>query len=253
LRVQLGGEAQALLRGAGDRAETAGRRARARRGGLQAWFAGNGMAGTANDHTATLKTIATMIQQRLLFPEPWSLLAVGCPLRDEMEHLNVPPGVDCVSHIEVLGTPGPFGYDTTFWQRYGIWLRSTRAARLRHREEQWKAKHRKNRIPPKVRSQFAESLAPTSLFDCLWRMRIRSNYGNVDPYLVARIPVRDHEIFNAALCKVTQATLSLLELYIVRRIGREEFGRIVKEFVSQDSAGLTRQTLQMPLATYRMP
>ena len=74
-------------------------------GALQAWFAANGMSGTANDHTATLKTIASQIEQRDLFPEPWNLLAVGCPMRDEKIHLN-DRGRDCTSHIEVLTIPG---------------------------------------------------------------------------------------------------------------------------------------------------
>lgn len=215
-------------------------------GGLQAWFAANGMVGVADDHTATLKTIATMIEQRDLFPEPWNLLAVGCPMRGDRHHLN-DDGLDCTSHIEVLSSPTISGSDPTFWQRYGTWLRSTREARLRKREEDWKRRERKSRIPPIQRTKFALSLSPTSLFDCFWRMRIKSNYGTIDPYLVARITPRDHEIFNNSLCVVTRATLALLELYILRRIGKVDFGQIANEFVKQDNANLSSDTLQARL------
>jgi hypothetical protein len=218
-------------------------------GALQAWFAANGMSGTANDHTATLKTIASQIEQRNLFPEPWNLLADGCPMRDERSHLN-DRGRDCTSHMEVLSIPAPFGVDPEFWPRLGTWLRSTRAARLIAREEQWKKKNNKKRIAPAERTKIAASLAPTSLFDCFWRMRIKSNYGTIDPYLVSMISEDDHSIFNSALCTVTRATLALLERYVMRRIGKTEFAKIASEFVKQDSHNLTTRTLQTRLSAY---
>jgi hypothetical protein len=79
-------------------------------GTLQAWFAANGMTGVADDHTATLRTISRQIEQRDLFPEPWNLLAIGCPMRKERIHLN-DHGEDCTSHVEVLSIPTPFGED----------------------------------------------------------------------------------------------------------------------------------------------
>jgi hypothetical protein len=212
-------------------------------GGLQAWFAANGMVGI-DDHTATLNSIANMIEQRDLFPEPWNLLAEGCPMRGEKKHVNVPSGVDVTSHVEVLSIPAPFGGDPTFWLRYGTWLRTTREARLTAREDKWKKDNKKLKVSPQARTQIATALSPTSLFDCFWRMRLKSNYGNIDPYLVKHITQGDHMLFNSALCTVTRATLGLLELYIMRRVGRAEYEKIARDFVSKDSAGLSKRTLQ---------
>jgi hypothetical protein len=78
-------------------------------------------------------------------------------------------------------------------------------------------------------------------------MRIKSNYGTIDPYLVSMISEDDHSIFNSALCTVTRATLALLELYILRRIGKTEFANVAAEFVKQDSHSLTTRTLQARL------
>lgn len=218
-------------------------------GTLQAWFGANGMQGVANDHTATLKTIATQIRQRDMFPEPWNLLAVGCPMRNERLHLN-DRGVDCTSHMEVLSIPVPFGHDPEFWPRLGTWLRSTREARLKAREEQWKKKEKKKRISPAERTKIAQAVAPTSLFDCFWRMRIRSNYGTIDPYLVSQISESDHKIYNCALCTSARATVALLELFITRRIGKPQFASIATEFVKQDSHGLTARMLRARLTAY---
>jgi hypothetical protein len=215
-------------------------------GGLQAWFAANGLSGTANDHTATLKTIANMIRERDLFPEPWNLLAVGCPMRGERKYLNIPKGADPAGKVEVLSIPNPLGADPMFWPRYGTWLRSTREARLRAREDDWKKRNpgAKN-IKPAVRTKIAASVAPTSLFDCLWRLRIKSNYGDIDPYLVSRINEDEHVSFNSALRRVTTATMGLLELYVMRRVGRADYAAIATEFVSRDAACMTQKTLQL--------
>jgi hypothetical protein len=82
-------------------------------------------------------------------------------------------------------------------------LRSTREARLTKREEQWKAKNNRKKIGKNERTQFAQNLAPTSRFDCFWRMRIKSNYGTIDPYLVNHIGESEHQICNRSLCTVT--------------------------------------------------
>jgi hypothetical protein len=218
-------------------------------GTLQAWFAANGMKGVADDHTATLKTISKQIEQRDLFPEPWNLLAIGCPMRKERLHLNG-RGVDCTSHVEVLSTPIPFGVDPEFWPRLGTWLRSTREARLTAREEQWKKQQKRKRIGKDERTRIATTVAPTSLFDCFWRMRIRSNYGTIDPYLVTQISESDHELFNDALCTMTRATVALLELFVLRRVGKPEFAKIATDFVRQDSHNLTAKMLRARLTAY---
>jgi len=93
----------------------------------------------------------------------------------------------------VLSIPTAFEVDPNFWPRLGTWLRSTREARLTAREDQWKKKHKKKRIATDERTAIARSMPPTSLFDCFWRMRIKSNYGTIDPYLVSQISEGDHE------------------------------------------------------------
>lgn len=218
-------------------------------GMLQAWFAANRMTGVADDHTATLRTVSKQIEQRDLFPEPWNLLAIGCPMRKERSHLN-DHGHDCTRHIEVLSVPVVLGEDPDFWPRMGTWLRSTREARLTAREEQWKRKEKKQRIAKAERTKIAQSVAPTSIFDCFWRMRIRSNYGTVDPYLVNHISESDHAIYNRSLCTVTRATVALLELYIMRKIGKPEFSKIASDFVAQDRHNLSAKMLQARLVAY---
>jgi hypothetical protein len=93
-------------------------------------------------------------------------------MRKERLHLN-DHGHDCTRHIEVLSIPIPFGEDPNFWPRMGTWLRSTREARLTAREEHWKRKENKQRIAKAERTKIAQNLAPTSIFDCFWRVAFR--------------------------------------------------------------------------------
>jgi hypothetical protein len=218
-------------------------------GTLQAWFSANGMVGVADDHTSTLRTVAKQIEQRDLFPEPWNLLAAGCPMRKERLHLN-DHGHDCSRRVEVLSVPIPFGEDPDFWPRMGTWLRSTREARLIAREEQWKRREKKQRIAPAERTKIAQSVAPTSIFDCFWRMRIRSNYGTIDPYLVNFISETDHVIYNQALCTVTRATVALLELLIMRKIGKPAFATIASDFIAKDRHNLSARMLHARVGAY---
>ena len=81
-------------------------------------------------------------------------------------------------------------------------------------------------------------------------MRIKSNYGSIDPYLVAQISDDDHRIFNRALCTVGSATVGLLELYIGARIGKAESASIARDFISTDSSGISADTLQTRLSSY---
>jgi hypothetical protein len=214
---------------------------------LQGWFEANQIGGVADDHTATLRTISGQIRERKLFPPPWSVLAVGNTPRGERSYLNVPDGADVAGNLEVLANPRL----EEFWPRYGTWLRSTRRARLLARESEWKKKNDRKNISPKVREQYARNLAPTSFFDCLWRLRIRSNYKTVEPYLVRFVADDYARRFHNALVVCTGATLLLLELYTARAIGGPAFAEIAANFQASDQHGLTSSTLGVRLAAIR--
>lgn len=211
------------------------------------------MTGTVDDHTATLRSISSQIQQRKLFPPPWSLLCEGNPhVRGGCSFIHEPTAGACSNKVEPLsipvGLPGAYS-EAEFWGRFGMWLRTTREARLKKKEEDWKCKRRRQRIDPHVREEFARSLHETSLFDCLWRLRIRSNYRSVETYLVRYVSDQDAEAFHKALASITRATLLLLECYVARVIGAAAYEKIANEFLAHDSLGLTKQTVgrRLPL------
>lgn len=213
---------------------------------LQAWFTANGMKSLADDHTATLRSISAQIRDRGLLPGPWSVLADGNPLGGSCSYIHEPCAGACAAKIEVLsvliGLPSAYT-ESEFWARFGTWLRTTREARLRAKEDEWKRKRGRKRIDPTVRLEYARTLHPTSLFDCLWRMRIRSNYRSVEPYLVRYIDEADAQFFHRALVSVTRATLFLMESYLARVIGARHFEALAESFLHDDEHGMTANTL----------
>jgi hypothetical protein len=214
---------------------------------LQAWFDANGMRGLTDDHTATLRAISAQIQDRDLFPLPWSLLCEGNPFkRGGCSYTNEPTPSWCSKKIEVLsipvGLPGGFS-EADFFARMGTWLRTTREARLRAREEEWKQKNNRSKMDSKLRKRNAANLHPTSIFDCLWRMRIRSNYRSVETYLVKFVSDEDAKLYHRALATTTRATLCLLESYVARMIGANAYKTMADDFVDQDRHGLAGQTV----------
>ncbi|MDP9223609.1 MAG: hypothetical protein M3P18_07080, partial [Actinomycetota bacterium] len=214
---------------------------------MQAWFEANKIAGVSDDHSASLRTIATQIRDRRLFPPPWSVLAVGCPMRKERLYLNAPADADLAGDVEVLSNPAL----EEFWPRYGTWLRSTRRARLLAREEAWKTKNGKARVSPAVRTKFAQTVWPTSFFDCLWRLRIRSNYKDIEPYLVRFVSDSQATRFHEATRVCVSATLALLELYVAQAVGGPEFASIAGAFLEADERGLAADTIGRRFAAYQ--
>jgi hypothetical protein len=52
------------------------------------------------------------------------------------------------------------------------------------------------------------------------------------------------EVRLPCICTVTRATLGVVELYVMRRIGVPAYTTIAQEFVHNDGAGLSARTLQ---------
>lgn len=227
---------------------------------LQAWFAANNMSGLADDHTATLRSISEQILRRQLLPAPWSVLANGNVLAGECVYVNEPTPGACSKKVQVLsrpiGLPGGWS-EAEFWGRLGTWLRTTREARLAVKEDEWKRKKHRQRIDPAVRKQFAGSLHPTSMFDCLWRLRIRSNYRSVETYLTRFVGDEDAKRFHHSLVRITRANLFLLECYVARMIGAGAFEEIATIFLKRDPGELVAKTvgrrLPVVLATAAKP
>ena len=96
--------------------------------------------------------------------------------------------------------------------------------------------------PPKKigagdRKQITERLPPTSLFDALYRLHIRSNYADADSFLLTLDNESDAIRFDRALWGICWNTLLVLETQVARYVGKGVFGEVVEEFLGHDRGG----------------
>ena len=182
----------------------------------------------ASNHRAFLSATSQLISQRKLLPLPWSVSAAGCPDIGETEWSGLPVDADPTASVELLSNP----ISETFWPRFCKMLETTRKRRLRDRYRAWcKQNNRKITRKPEKR-RIAANLPPTTLFDFFWRLRVRSNYQDVDTFLMSSVGEAWHRDFYESISAVTEATCLLFESLVIRCIGPEIYERAIEDFRS---------------------
>jgi hypothetical protein len=177
-------------------------------------------------HSSTLHSISNEIKIRSnLFPYPWKVLCSGNPDCKKVNYENLPPGLR-IAQISPLSNYNK----VSFWDSFCMFLRTTRIRQLKQLFNEWKNKKNKKRISPKAKIHYIESLPPTSVFNCLYRLRLRSNYSDADSFLLSLHGTESAFLFNKSLKKLCWSTLLLLELLICKYISKQAFHRIVTDF-----------------------
>ena len=110
-------------------------------------------------------------------------------------------------------------------------LRTTRREQIDDHRDGWRkglktaaGRPRKN-LPAAVLLANATAMRPTTLFDLLWRLRLRSNYKEGDALLSGAIGPADAATFHAALAEIVATTLLTTEIYLAHLVGRPTLER----------------------------
>lgn len=116
----------------------------------------------------------------------------------------------------------------------GVALRTTRRDIVEEKCNAWKesAKPKKRRIPPIERRRIGENEAATTILHFLYRLRIRSNYGDSELF-VSGPSVIDSIAFATAYVAVADYFLGALEVMLGNRLGMNH--------VLEDARGFYRQ------------
>lgn len=179
----------------------------------RAWFALEGSQ--VQTHGEVLRSASSVIRQRALFPSPWSYACSGGYLLRDAAHIGFQS--QQISDVKHLSTPGSISASDDWVAKA---LRTTRKFFLEQREENWKSQnrtksgHRYQRIPPGERQRIRSQLHATTLFDFLYRLRIRSNYRDVDDFVSGQLDDADALNYFQSLLSFTQRTMLLLESII---------------------------------------
>jgi hypothetical protein len=198
---------------------------------MQAWFGAQGQASMVDDHTSSLRTISRDIVDRQLFPLPWSVACRGLPQLGDARYLGLPPDIDPTSPVEVLSNPSV----ADFWPRYCTLLATTRARRLERVLQEWKRRHSRKAMYSEEKRQAEDNVWATTLFDFLFRLRVRSNYRDVSSFVMSQVDDYWHDQFLRALIRVTDATTLLLYSLVIRTLGPDLYVRALEEFLGDEA------------------
>ena len=194
---------------------------------IHAWLVTIGMGGLIDDHTSTLRTVASHLVRRGLLPYPFLISCTGHPKLHERQIHGLPAGADSDVHIELLAAPSV----ADFHPRYAKMLDTTRSARLERGRREWLARNGRKRMPTVEQRAMASRLHPTSVFDYLWRLRIRSNYGDVSTFLLSGVEDRSHGALHSGLVALTSSLCLLIQSLIVAQCGSATYEAAVDEFI----------------------
>ena len=144
----------------------------------------------------------------------------------ERELAGVPVSDDANLHFEALADPDLY----TFYPRLATMLATTRDLRLERLRKEWLRQKHRRRMPAAEKRSMAGRLHPTTVFDYLWRLRIRANYGDVSAFLMSGVDDQAHARFHEGLVTLASATCLLLESLIVAQVGTRIYASAVDEF-----------------------
>lgn len=194
---------------------------------IHAYLVTTGMGGLVDDHTSTLRTVASHVVDRLL-PHPFESTCTGCTLLDERQLNGIPDGANVDAHFENLANPSI----TDFYPRFAKMLETTRNNRLERGRKEWISRSSRKNMPRQEKLAMATRLHPTSVFDYLWRLRIRANYGDVSAFLMSGVDDRSHGAFHSGLVTLSGSLCLFLQSLIAQRIGPRAYTDALDDFVA---------------------
>jgi hypothetical protein len=175
-------------------------------------------------HAALLAWAATNIAYPgTPFVPPWTARVSGCPGAWTFEGFG---GV--MPNVKISNLAAPNAVNAP--HLLGLALKTTREEQISDHRENWRhglktkaGKPRKN-LPSAVLAANARAMRATTLFDLLWRLRVRSNYKEGDALLSGALGPADAAAFHDALSDIVAATMMTTEIFLCHLVGRAELG-----------------------------
>lgn len=215
----------------------------------RALIVARGMEEAGSTHETTLNICAHNFSDQKIFPEPWNHICCqsgtfkGLPEGFTEEALN--------------SQENPYFFKTDqnkLTCSYIQFLKTTRDRMVRERCEEWKVNNPTRRgvrrnLPAGKKEEIDSSVRNISFLDCFYRLRIRSNYKDVDMFMLGS-GTYDSRNYLDALCNITDKTLFILESYISKSIGAQAMASIIEQykgattnisFVTEGTAGITKR------------
>lgn len=187
------------------------------------------------DRAVAHKTVGNVITSEFnrtdLNIAPWSTVCNGCSVLSSESYINIPTGTDCtVSNLMIPRDAG------IAWGLVGKSLKTTRNEQLGESFQGWlkgqktaTGTPRKN-VPSSVKTQIGDRFPSTSWVHLLYRLRIRSNYKEMDSFAVGALHEGEARDFYKGQLQLTSKNLLLLESLIVGVMGVDFMNNAIASF-----------------------
>lgn len=177
-------------------------------------------------HQSVLRTLSTWTDDRRILPFLWS-----CGLNGAMEDAqhNGFGDREIDEAISNLSTPNRRNAHSILFKA----LKTTRWRRCEAAIQRYKGEKKRQRISPADRRQVESSVRTTSVFDLLWRIRIRSNYGDADAFRASDATEFEAQRVYESYRTITSSGLLVFESILVKRAGRSAVDRALKTQISK--------------------
>jgi len=198
------------------------------------------------DHKSTLNAISQEIKKRPdIFPIPWKIILEEDPNKTDITLTNINASYSKISKIS------PLSYNVLNKDSIGLFLKTTRKREIEKRKDEWKKQNKKKKTPKAVSERIIEKMSPTTIFDFLYRMRISSNYSDVDSFIVFNNNSEEINKFYNSFLKINWYGLAMLEILIIKSYGKKQFIKMAEDFTNKISNVLTKQLIDKRLEYYR--
>lgn len=173
-------------------------------------------------HRTTLKQFSEELKTRKqLFPTPWKILCDDDPSKNVF--INKLESFKDHHQLSNEAKLNPI-------DNFAKFLKTTRKKEIDRKCKEWKDEHKKNRTPRQVREKFINTTPPTSIYDCLYRLRIRANYENADTFIFSNIPDEQSKQFHDSLKNIVWISSLILETISAKYISSKNYKLILDKY-----------------------
>ena len=175
-------------------------------------------------HRHVLNQMADVVRHRRLFPPPWGATCEGC--ENSFTPCSFPQDAD-LHDFSAIGRKRP--EDAVEFDLQGA--KDYTKATNRRKLADWRSTNKRRRVPAAIREQKGVDTKPTTLFDFLYRIRIKSNYLDADAFAAGLIRPGEALAFGEAIALLVSASMLVLETLIDCMLGGGRLRGVADEFL----------------------
>lgn len=195
-------------------------------------------------HRTTLRHFAQELEKRRnLFPSPWNVMCCDDPTKNKFINKKE-PYVD--SHqLSNIAKQNPV-------DNFAKFLKTTRQKEIKRKCEEWKEDNNKRKTPSAIKKKIIEDTPPTSIYDCLYRLRIRANYENADTFIFSTIPDNKAMGFHKSLNNIVWISSLILETITAKYLSWKNYKPILEKYENMMSKKVNENELLDPKSRFEL-